>query len=79
MPRSMQTSAELGFITLRDVFQVRTWPMWCSSSALLQLPDATANTLPLQFHDRHVTGRGAMACSGAEAVERDLGASVRRT
>jgi hypothetical protein len=25
-PRSIETSGELGFMTLREVFQVRTWP-----------------------------------------------------
>lgn len=67
-------------MTLRDVFQVSTWPMWCSSRLLLQRPDATATTLPLQFQATHTTGSGGSASAAAVAeAESDLGGCVRRT
>jgi hypothetical protein len=54
----MEISGDSAFITLRDVFQVITWPTCCSSTALLQLPEATATTLPLLFHETQTTGNG---------------------
>jgi hypothetical protein len=48
-------------------------------SALLQLPEATAITVPLQFHDKQTVGRGGDGSRGAAAAPRDLDGSVCRT